>query len=87
VDKHKCIDLIEYLIKWICSYLPNREQHVVLNEQEFTSSPVILGVAIPRICVGSLALHEWSGWWALFETVFHILIATDDLLVYKIISY
>ena len=31
LDKLKSIGLSEYLVKWICRYLTNREQHVVLN--------------------------------------------------------
>ena len=44
LDKLKFIGLSEYLVKWICSYLSNREQHVVLNGQESTLSLVISGV-------------------------------------------
>ena len=44
LDELKSIGLSEYLVKWICSYLSNREQHVALNGQESTSSPVISGL-------------------------------------------
>ena len=44
LDKLTSIGLSVYLIKWICSYLYNREQHVVLTEQESASSPASSGV-------------------------------------------
>jgi len=42
--KLESIGLSDYLIKWICSYLSNKEQHVVLNGQESTATPVLSGV-------------------------------------------
>ena len=40
LNKLKSVGLSDHLIKWICSYLTNRVQHVVLNGQESTATPV-----------------------------------------------
>ena len=44
LNKLKSVGLSDHLIKWICSYLTNRVQHVVLNGQESTATPVLSGV-------------------------------------------
>ena len=87
LDKLTPIGLSIYLIKWICSYLYNREQHVVLNGQDSASSPVssgvpqgsVLGPLLFLVYINDLANGSLS------ENCFSSLYA-DDLLMYKIIS-
>jgi hypothetical protein len=44
LDKLKNLQLSDHILKWICDYLTNRKQRVVVNGETFETLPVISGV-------------------------------------------
>ena len=44
IDKLRALDLDPYILRWICSYLMDRKQYVVLNGKAFTTCSATSGV-------------------------------------------
>ena len=44
IDKLQSIGLNQYLLRWVCSYLTNRKQFVVLNGSQLSTCQVVSGV-------------------------------------------
>jgi len=69
---NQSIGLSEYLIKWICSNLSNREQQVVLNGQESTATCLIRST--PRISVGSATLFDLYSMSTIWQMVLFLMV-------------
>ena len=44
IDKLRALDLDPYILRWICSYLMDRKQYVVLNRKTSTTCSATSGV-------------------------------------------
>ena len=87
LEKLKAIHLNEHIIKWICSYLTNRKQHVIINGESSPPSSVISGVPQGSV-LGPLLFIIYINDLAEIKlsSGSHLTVYADDILLYKEIS-
>ena len=87
LEKLKRSGLNEHLMKWIFSYLYNREQYVVLNGAESSKIPVLSGVPQGSV-LGPLLFIEYINDSTLepLDHDTHITLYADDILLYRTVT-
>ena len=87
IDKLRALDLDPYILRWICSYLMDRKQYVVLNGKASTTCSVTSGVPQGSVLGPLLFLIYIND--SVDSAVKEgncITLYADDMLLYKIIN-
>ena len=86
IEKLKAIDLNPFLLKWICSYLTDRSQHVVLNGVSSPTCKILSGVPQGSVLGPLLFLIYINN--SVEETMLDgnfITLYADDMLLFRVI--
>ena len=84
IDKLRALDLDPYILRWICSYLMDRKQYVVLNGKASTTCSATSGVPQGSV-LGPLLFQIYTN-----NSVYSaaidgncIILNADDMLLYR----
>ena len=87
LEKLRSLDLSEHILKWIFSYLYEREQFVVLNGKQSSAQPVLSGVPRGSVLGPPLFLiyiNDCTD--EPLDSNTHIVLYADDMLLYRVIN-
>ena len=87
LDKLRLFDLDPYILRWICSYLMDRKQYVVLNGEQSPACNAISGVPQGSVLGPLLFLMYIND--SIRSTALdgnHITLYADDMLLYRVIN-
>ena len=87
VDKLRDLQLNEFILKWICGYLAQRKQRVVVNSQTSETLPVLSGVPQGSVIGPLLFLIYIDGVMGVpLSEGSQLTVYADDILLYRLIT-